>query len=180
MGLSISATTRTPRENERDGSSYFFLSREAFRAKAAAGEFFEWEEIHGNLYGTLRSTVDEALERGHDLLLDIDIRGALNFKRALPNSTVIVFLVPPSIEVLKKRLLARGKISEQELQTRLGTAEREYQQLLELQDKPGAIDYFVVNDSVEDTYALLNAIVAAERARLIRMKQSDIRAICHV
>lgn len=178
VALSVSVTTRQPRPNERNGASYIFVSPEDFQHRVDAAEFFEWEEIHGNRYGTLKSTVDQALKGGRDLLLDIDIRGALNFKRALPNHTVVVFLVPPSVAVLQSRLKARGTISERELQTRMATAAREYAQLLELADKPGAVDYFVVNDVADETMRTLLSIVTAERARLIRMSKSEVRSIC--
>ena len=178
LHLSVSVTTRTARPNERDGSSYFFVTRPEFEAKIQRGEFFEWEEIHGNHYGTLKATVDQALSGNSDLLLDIDIKGALRFKKALPLNTVVVFLVPPSVAILKSRLQARGSITPTELATRLGTAEREYRTLLELADQPGAVDYFVVNDVAEETYQTLQAIVSAERVRLIRLSKDDVRSIC--
>lgn len=178
MRLSISVTTRKPRERERDGSSYFFVAAQEFESRIGRGEFFEWEEIHGNRYGTLKATVDEALSGNTDLLLDIDIKGALRFKKALPLNTVVVFLVPPSVTVLKSRLESRGSISPSELATRLATAEREYTTLLELADRPGAVDYFVVNDVAEETYRTLRAIVDAERVRLIRLSKDGVRAIC--
>lgn len=178
MQLSISVTTRTARPRERDGSSYHFVTKEEFEARVNRGEFFEWEEIHGNRYGTLKSTVDEAVQGNADLLLDIDIKGALRFKKALPLNTVVIFLVPPSGTILKSRLEARGAISEAELATRLKTAEREYQTLVDLADQPGAVDYFVVNDVVEETYRTLQSIVSAERARLVRFAKEDVKAVC--
>jgi guanylate kinase len=178
MELSVSVTTRAPRPNEINGKSYHFVTAADFAARVEKGEFYEWEEIHGNRYGTLRQSVDHALSGNRDLLLDVDIKGALNFKKALPNNTIVVFLVPPSIGVLRTRLQGRGAISQTELDTRMKTAEREYRQLLELADKPGAVDYFVVNDVAETTYQALEAIVIAERARLIRLAKEDVKAIC--
>ncbi|MBN8548178.1 MAG: guanylate kinase [Deltaproteobacteria bacterium] len=176
--LSVSVTTRTARPSERDGSSYFFVTPEQFEARIQQGDFFEWEEIHGHRYGTLKTTVDRALAGHSDLLLDIDIRGALRFKKVLPLNTVVVFLVPPSVSILKARLIARGSISPTELATRLATAEREYKTLLELADQPGAVDYFVVNDEAEETYRNLQSILTAERSRLIRISKDQVRSIC--
>ncbi len=180
MRLSISATTRPPRPGERDGVSYYYLTEQEFKSRVEAGKFFEWEEIHGRRYGTLQETVDSAIQTGKDLLLDIDIKGALNFKRRLPEHTVLTFLVPPSPEVLKSRVLGRGGVSPSELDVRLRTAAQEYSQLLSLADKPGAVDYFIVNDVADATYETLRSVVLAERTRLIRLKKADVQAVCRL
>lgn len=180
MSLSVSVTTRVPRPGEKDGVSYYFVTAEEFEERFRRGEFFESEEIHGNRYGTLRSTVTSALEAGKDLLLDIDIRGALNFKKAWPHNTVIVFLVPPSAAILKARVLGRGGMSPEELATRLATAQREYAELLTHANRPDAVDYLVVNDNAEQTYQTLQSVVVAERARLIRYDKNDVLSVCKV
>lgn len=177
MKLSISATTRAPRPNERDGESYQFLTPEVFKERQDRGEFFETEEIHGNLYGTLRATVEESLNQGTDLLLDIDIRGALNFKRQLQDRAVVCFLVPPSPEVLKDRIRKRAPIEDIEMETRLATARQEYQQLLE-GHRSHLVDYLIINDTLDDAYRALHSIVEAERRRLARIDRSVLESLC--
>lgn len=180
MQLSVSATSRPPRESEKDGESYIFLSREEFQGRIKNGEFFEWEEIHGNFYGTLKSTVDRAVDSGIDLLLDIDIQGALNFKRRFAPATVIVFLVPPSREVLLERLRSRGKVDEKEVQRRLDTAIEEYRQFFDAQLEGGLIDYFIVNDALDTTISISKSIVSAERVRLSRWNSDFVAKICQI
>jgi len=177
--LSVSATSRAPREGEREGEAYYFLSREDFQKKIDQGEFFEWEETHGNLYGTYRATVTDVIDSGTDLLLDIDIRGALNFQDEFPLHTVITFMVPPTPAVLQERIRARGKVSDKELNRRLETAHAEYAQLQEAAAS-GKIDYFVVNDKIDATHALLRCILEAERVRLGRLDKDFVRAVCRV
>ncbi len=177
--LSVSLTTRPPRSGEREGEHYFFVSREEFMAKVDRGELFEWEEVHGNFYGTPRATVEEAIAGGVDLILDVDIRGAENFKRAFPQNTVIVFLTPPSKEVLLARLRKRGTVAESELARRLATAEREFARLVELH-KTGVVDYLIVNYELDKTYEDVAAVVRAERLRLCRLEAGAVRRICSV
>ena len=178
--LSISVTTRAPRPGEVDGQSYYFISLPEFDARIAAGAFFEWEEIHGNRYGTLRSTLTEAIEQGRDLLLDIDIRGALRFKRDYPHHAVTVFLVPPSPAVLLERIRARGAMEPAELSRRLETARSEYRSLLERREARDGIDYFLVNDELEATYATLRGILLSERCRLGRLSRHDLGRVCTI
>jgi len=106
LRFSVSATTRPMRAGEREGRDYFFLAPEDFRARVAAGEFVEWEEIYGNLYGTLQSEVDAALVQGSHLLFDVDVKGALSIKRKYPQA-LLIFISPPSAAVLEERLRAR-------------------------------------------------------------------------
>lgn len=169
INYSISATTRTPRADEKSGVHYHFFSREEFLRRKEAGEFFETEEVHGNLYGTLRDTVDSVLARGHDLLLDVDIKGALVFKHKLPMNTVIVFLAPPNKRMLVDRIRGRGAIDEEELQRRLETASAEFARFFEHSKFGGMIDYLVVNDTRETALAQLSAILVAERLRASRV-----------
>ena len=135
---STSATTRQPRPNEVPGTSYHFMTREEFLARRDSGEFFETEETHGNLYGTLRATLEDGINAGRDLLFQIDIRGALNFKKHFPNNTVTLFIIPPSFEALKERLKGRGTDDPAELQRRFTTAREEYEALLTTQRALGA------------------------------------------
>jgi guanylate kinase len=178
--FSHSATSRPPRASETSGKTYIFMSREEFIARRERGEFFEWEEIHGNLYGTLQESLIRGIESGKDLLFQIDIRGALNFKRQFPENTVIVFLMPPSFDELNKRLQTRGTVDPLELQRRFSTARSEYQALLHLHGDVGMIDYLVVNRELESTYEQVRAIVLAERARYLRMDRSSVEQFCEV
>lgn len=177
---SISVTTRAPRVGEVHGKNYFFVAREEFVAKRDRGEFFESEEVHGNLYGTLRSTLEDAIQRGVDLLLDIDIRGALRFKREYPDHAVVVFMVPPSTKALIERLRGRAPITDREVETRLATATAEYGALLEGMADRGKVDYFLVNDEIEATYGALKAIRLAESLRLVRLDRRGVAAVCTI
>ncbi len=178
LKLSVSATTRQPREGEREGESYFFMSRDEFQRRDARGELFEWEEIHGQLYGTLKQTVDDALSAGLDLLLPIDIKGALNFKSKLPNQVVVVFLLPPSAEVMRTRIMTRGSVTPEELERRLDTARHEYKHLMRVAEDPRAVDYCVVNEDIESAYAAVRSIFSAERHRLCRIDSKSLQKIC--
>ena len=177
---STSATSRPPRANEVDGKSYYFMTREDFLARRERGEFFEWEETHGNLYGTLQSSLIEGIESGKDLLFQIDIRGALNFKRQFPENAVTIFIVPPSFEELQSRLRGRGTVDIAELQRRFSTAQIEYQALMRLHGDIGKIDYLVVNQELDTTYDQIRSIVIAERARYHRMDKESVNQFCEV
>ena len=180
LHYSVSATSRPIREGEVSGKSYHFLNRAEFLERAGAGEFFEWEETHGNLYGTLRSTLLDGINGGRDLLFQIDIRGALNFKRAFPNNTVTVFILPPSFTDLKGRLRNRGTVDREELAKRFGTAQQEYESLLGLSGDTGKVDYLVVNRDLQETYEQIRSVVISERARYHRMDLPSVRQFCEV
>ncbi len=139
--FSISATTRPPRDGEVDGVHYRFLSKPAFRAKVEAGEFIEYAEVYGNLYGTLRRPMEEALAAGHVYLIEIDVQGALQL-RALEVPGIYVFVAPPSFEELRERLEGRGSETPETLERRLRKAEDEYRER-------GKYDHVVVNDDLE-------------------------------
>lgn len=160
LGYSVSATTRQRREGEVDGRDYHFLTREAFLAAVERGEFAEWAEVHGNLYGTLREEVRRTLDAGKHVVMDIDVQGAELFHRAFPES-VLVFLLPPSASVLVSRLLARRTEDPEALRTRLTTAKREL-------DAVPLYHYVVVNDDLEAAVARVSAIIDAEAARRTR------------
>ncbi|RAX45835.1 guanylate kinase [Arthrobacter sp. AQ5-06] len=139
--LSVSATTRAPRPGEQDGVHYFFKSKEEFESLVAAGEFLEWAVVHGqNTYGTLRSSVDEAIAAGRSVLLEIDLQGARQVKQAVPDAQ-FVFLAPPTWDEMVRRLVGRGTETAQEQQQRLETAK------LELAAEP-EFDHTVINDDV--------------------------------
>ncbi len=177
---SVSVTTRSPRPGEVPGKSYHYISREDFLQRIDRGEFFEWEETHGNLYGTLRESLIQGIDSGKDLLFQIDIRGALKFKRAFPDNTVTVFILPPSFEVLRSRLTHRGTTDGEELARRFKTARDEYESLLALAGDPNKVDYLVVNRTVEETYEQIRSVVIAERARYLRMDLSSVEQFCEI
>ncbi|MCZ2402712.1 guanylate kinase [Paenarthrobacter sp. Z7-10] len=140
--LSVSATTRAPRPGEVDGVHYFFISADEFERRAAAGDFLEWAVVHGrNRYGTLRSTVSEAIQEGRAVLLEIDLQGARQVKAAVPEAN-FVFLAPPSWEEMVRRLVGRGTETPDEQQRRLETAK------LELAAEP-EFDSTIINDDVQ-------------------------------
>ena len=141
LRFSVSATTRAPREGEVDGVDYFFVSREEFERMIAEDAFLEHAEYVGNCYGTPREAVERQLKDGYDVYLDIDVQGAMQVKRIRPQ-TLMVFLMPPSMEELERRLVMRGKNTPEEIRDRLAAAERE----CAVRD---AFDHIVVNDVVE-------------------------------
>ena len=141
LGLTVSATTREPRPGETDGVSYHFLTEEEFDRRVAAGDFLEWACVHGHKYGTLRSEVERNLSAGRSVILEIDVQGALNVRRVFPDA-VLVFILPPSMEVLESRLRGRGTEAEADLELRLADAAGE----IELADE---YDERIVNDDLE-------------------------------
>jgi len=180
LHYSTSVTSRPPRDGEVQGKSYHFVSREDFIARRERGEFFEWEETHGNLYGTLRATLQNGIDGGHDLLFQIDIRGALTMKSHFPDNTVSVFIIPPSFEALRDRLVARGPVDPAELERRFATARQEYESLLSLRGEHGKVDYLLLNQDLEETYDLMKGIVMAERSRYLRMDGDSVAKFCKV
>lgn len=141
LRFSVSATTRKPRDGEVDGVDYYFVSREEFDRMIEENAFLEHAEYVGNCYGTPRDAVERQLKEGYDVYLDIDVQGALQVKKLRPE-TLMVFLMPPSMEELKQRLIKRGKNTPEEIRDRLAAAERECA-------CRGEFDYVVVNDVVE-------------------------------
>lgn len=162
VGYSVSCTTRKPREGEVDGRDYHFLSMEEFLRRREAGEFAESAEVHGNLYGTLRSEVQKVLGSGRHVIMDIDVQGAEQFARAFPLS-VLIFLLPPSADVLVKRLTARGTEDKATVVKRLRNASDELQRV-------GMYHYAVVNDDLEAAIERVSAIVDAEAVRHDRLE----------
>jgi guanylate kinase len=157
FGYSISYTTRKPRGEEADGRDYHFVDRQEFMRLRDESFFAEWAEVHGNLYGTPREPVVRMLEAGKDVLFDIDIQGARQLRSSFPIG-LYVFLLPPSYDVLVKRLTMRGSDDPQTIALRLENAKSEIQAAQEF-------DYLVVNDDLEQAYADLRNVFLAGRLR---------------
>ncbi len=155
---SISATTRAPRPGETEGLDYQFLSAEAFSAMVARGEFLEWAEVFGHRYGTPRAQVEQALHAGRDVLFDIDWQGARQLEQTAYGDLVRVFVLPPSVDELERRLTARAQDSADTIRVRMSKAAQEMSHWAEY-------DYVLVNDDFERTYRDLEAILMAERRR---------------
>ena len=149
--LSISATTRNPRDGEIDGKDYFFLSEEEFKNKIANDEFYEYAEVHGNYYGTLKKTVEDNLNKGLNVILEIDVQGALIAKEKKKDA-ILVFFRTKDMEVLEKRLRDRKTDSEEVIQTRLKNAETE----LKYENK---YNYTIINENLEDSIQELIDII---------------------
>ncbi|HEX9241962.1 MAG TPA: guanylate kinase, partial [Anaeromyxobacter sp.] len=157
--FSVSVTTRAPRGAERDGVDYHFASAARFTELVAQGAFAEWAEVHGKRYGTLRATVEEALGAGRIALFDIDVQGGEQLRRAFSRDAVTVLIVPPSVAELERRLRVRSTDSDASIAARLGAARAEVERAI------GSYDYVIVNDTLDDALARLEAVVAHERAR---------------
>ena len=157
LRFSVSATTRAPREGEVDGVDYFFVSRERFQQMVDEGAFLEHAEYVGNCYGTPRAPVEQQLAEGYDVYLDIDVQGAMQVK-ALRPETLMIFLMPPSMEELERRLTKRGNNSPEEIKGRLEAAEREFA----LRDR---FDYVVVNDVVDRAVAEISGLIDAQKRK---------------
>jgi guanylate kinase len=162
LKMSRSYTSRRAREGESDGVDYNFVSRERFEAMAAAGEFLEWADVFGNLYGTSAGDTERLLAAGNDVVLVIDVQGARKV-RSRGVETTAVFVMPPSLEVLERRLRGRSKDSEEAIQCRLEVSKHEVASYAEY-------DFVVVNDEITAAVDRLRSIVVAERATLARMR----------
>lgn len=167
--LSVSCTTRGRRPGELDGRDYRFISARQFAAMKERGEFAEWARVHGNLYGTPRRPLDRSVRTGRDILLDIDVQGARAIKRRYPNA-VAIFLLPPSLDELRRRLALRGTDDREVIRRRLANAQGEMRRIIEY-------DYYVVNRKVSEAAAVLKAIVEAERAKISRVTRWRIRPL---
>jgi guanylate kinase len=157
---SVSFATRAIREGEIDGADYNFISPQGFRDMVLHNQFAEWAEVHGNLYGTALATLEDAAEQGVDLLLDIDCQGAAQLKESYSRG-VFIFIMPPTYDILKQRLVGRGTDSPEVISKRLNNAKGEISQA-------SAYDYLVVNDDFQTALAELKAIIVAERCRTTR------------
>jgi len=161
LRFSVSLTTRPPRPTEADGMDYHFISEAEFRDRIRRGDLIEWAENYGQLYGTSRENMGATLREGHDLLLDVDTRGARALKKAWPGG-IFVFVVPPSIEVLEKRLRGRGSETEETIRRRFDNALAEIREIV-------WYDYVVMNDELDAAIDRLRAIYVAEKCRRERM-----------
>jgi guanylate kinase len=162
LSYSVSFTTRAPRPGEVDGREYFFVSRNVFDEMVGAGEFLEWACVHGNYYGTAKRQVVQETAAGIDIVLEVDVQGAASVRQLLLDS-VSIFILPPSYEVLRERLIARGTDTPEELAVRLRNAPEELRQY-------SAFDYVIINDEVDRAAAQLASIIYAERARCVRQE----------
>ncbi|HEU5284546.1 MAG TPA: guanylate kinase [Burkholderiales bacterium] len=156
--LSVSYTTREPRDGETDGVDYHFVTREAFLEMAGRGEFLESAEVHGNLYGTSQAWIDARMAEGHDIVLEIDWQGAQQVRRLVP-SAVGVFVLPPSLDALRRRLTARGKDSSEVIERRLANARDEIAHVEEF-------DYVIINQTFDVAVVDLVSIVRATRLKV--------------
>jgi len=164
LEFSISYTTRPPRGAEVNGREYFFVSRDEFREMIERHEFLEHAEVFGNYYGTARRFLQEAEAKGNDLLLDIDVQGAEQIKRTLPQA-VSIFILPPDRKTLEVRLRHRSLDAEEVIQRRLFTASREIENYAKY-------DYILINDRLEESTDALKAILLAERLKCLGVSQS--------
>lgn len=163
LGYSVSFTTRPPREDEVNGREYFFVSVEQFKQMIAAANFLEWAVVHDNLYGTSHVEIERELNEGHDIILEIDVQGA-EIVRKLVADAVSIFILPPSFEILRDRLVGRGSEHPDDVALRLRNSRREVEQFKEFQ-------YLIINDDVESAAGLMASIIYAERARRERQEE---------
>ncbi|HEY6210000.1 MAG TPA: guanylate kinase [Gemmatimonadales bacterium] len=178
IGYSVSATTRPPRAGENDGRAYHFLTREQFERRRAAGEFLEWAAYAGELYGTLRSEVERVLGSGRHVLMDIEVNGTIQVRRAYPPpQSIAVFILPPSADVLVRRLRERKSESPRALEERLRQAVVEVQQAMSEVAGVPTYDHWIVNDVVEAAVAEVARIVDENGQRKHGVDQVRIGAI---
>jgi guanylate kinase len=157
LAVSISHTTRAPRGQEQDGREYLFIDEAAFRAKIARGEFFEWAQVHGNLYGTSRTAIQDRLQQGHDVVLEIDWQGALQIKRRFAHA-VLIFILPPSWDELRQRLLRRGEDGPETIERRMRNAREEVAQARHF-------DFVIINSLFETALFDLKTVVHSQRLK---------------
>jgi guanylate kinase len=164
---SISATTRAPRETEVDGENYFFLTEAEFLRRVAANEFLEWAKVYQHYYGTLKSYVIGLVETGKDVILDVDVQGGAAIKKVLPEA-VLIFLAPPSLGELKKRLSDRCTERPEEIELRLKYLVTEFECIPQY-------DFLVINDQIDLTCQKIKDIIGAEKCRVARQEPGFLR-----
>ncbi|MDI6704325.1 MAG: guanylate kinase [bacterium] len=162
LTYSVSVSTREKRKGEVEGRDYVFVGVEEFLKKVEREEFAEWAEVHGNYYGTPKNLLQNSLLCGKDVLLDVNVQGGLQLKKGYGKEVLLIFIIPPSLEELKRRLLNRKTESEEAIKRRLLMAEEELKYLLNY-------DYFVVNKKVADTVKEISTIIRAERCKVERI-----------
>ena len=163
ISLSISTTTRAPRPGEQDGREYHFVSVPRFVERRDRGEFLEWAEVHGNYYGTSQRWIEEQLQTGRDVLVEIDWQGAQQVRDVFPEA-IGVFILPPSMDILKQRLAGRGTDSAEVIARRIAAAQAEMRHVDEF-------DYVIINDDLQQAYDSLTAVIAASRLRYENQRQ---------
>lgn len=164
--LSVSATTRKPRTGEVHGVNYFFIEKEEFKTMIEQGEFLEYAQIYDNFYGTPKSAIMETLEKGQDVILEIEMQGARQVKEVYPEG-IFVFVLPPSLKELKNRIVGRGTETAEEIEKRFSCAFEEIKQIDDY-------DYFIVNQDVEKSVKELESIISSEKNKVTRYKNNII------
>ena len=164
--LSVSATTRKPRNGEVHGVNYFFIEKEEFTKMVENGEFLEHAQIYDNFYGTPKAAIIECLEKGQDVILEIEMQGARQIKEVYPEG-VFIFVLPPSLEELKSRIVGRGTETQEEIENRCSCAFEEINQIVNY-------DYFIVNEDIEKSVNDVEAIILSEKNKVTRYKNNII------
>jgi guanylate kinase len=162
LSYSVSYTTRTPRQGEVDGREYCFVPEAQFDEMIAANAFLEWAHVHGKRYGTGKAQIAREIAQGKDIILEVDVQGAESVRRLIADA-VSIFILPPSFEILRRRLVARGTDTSAELELRLRNAPAELKHY-------ASFEYIIINDEAERAAAQLASIIYAERARLSRQE----------
>jgi guanylate kinase len=170
LHYSVSSTTRPPRPGEKDGKDYYFITEEAFKERIARGEFAEWKEYAGCFYGTSVKTMDSFLEKGFDLILDVEPQGACALRERYPGG-IFVFVLPPSMDELKKRLDRRGADGKKEMKARLDNAIGEIREVV-------WYDYVIFNDRLQSAVDQLKSIYVAEKHRRDRVGEKIKSFLC--
>ena len=166
LTYSVSMTTRSPREGEKEGVDYFFVSEEQFKKEIKNKSFLEYALVHGNYYGTPRKSVLESLDKGLDVILELDIQGALKIKESYPDG-IFIFIMPPSMRELKNRLVKRGTETKDKIIERFKNAYKEINEI-------SKYNYVVINDEVDKAVEKVRAIMLAERCRVDRIEEFDV------
>ena len=161
--FSVSCTTRPKRPGEVHGRDYFFITEEEFRAMVERGEFLEWAEVHGHLYGTPRKFVDKALREGKSVILDIDVQGAMKVMETFKDG-VFIFIAPPSLKALEERIRKRKTESEESIRRRLEDAKWELKHIDKFQ-------YLIINEELDNAIRELDSIITSEKIRVSRMRE---------
>lgn len=163
LKYSVSYTTRKPRPGETEGIEYNFVDESVFKKMVEAGDFLEWEEVHGNFYGTSRKTIEKAIGDGEDIFLDIDPKGAMHLKKKMKHA-VFIFIVAPSFEILRERLVKRGTDSPENIELRMTNAQKEIEYFKNY-------DYLIINDDSVSAFNDMKAVYRAEKLRTSRIRQ---------
>src|SRR6056297_2125046 len=162
ISISVSATTRNPRKNEVEGKNYYFYTEKEFNDKINENDFLEYAKVYGNYYGTPKSKVIEEIENGKDVILEIDIQGALQIKESYPKG-IFIFVIPPSMEELRNRITSRGTDTREVILKRMECAYHELNYAFKY-------DYVIINDDLEDAVKVVDSILIAEKHKAIRKK----------